>query len=74
MKLDFVDDLMSIPSDAINTKVLGVEMQLITPEEADAIVKTDPTEKRFQQCFLQNGRFLFESDNGELKSLYKVQN
>ena len=73
MKLDFVDYLMSIPSDAINTKVLGVQMQIITPEGADAIIKADPEEKRFQQCYLPNGRFIFDSENGKLKTLYKVK-
>ena len=69
-----LDALMAIPTNAIAATVLGVEMQIISTEQADTMLGTDYKEDKIHECLLPNGRFLFESNNGELVALYKVQN
>ena len=68
-----LDELLAIPADATNATVQGVEMQIISAEQADKMLDTDANYEKTHECLLQNGRFLFESENGELKALYKVQ-
>ena len=68
-----LDELLAIPADATNATIQGVEMQVITTEQADKILVEDANDDKTHECILKNGRFLFESENGELKALYKVQ-
>ena len=67
-----LDELLAIPADATNATVQGVEMQIISAEQADQMLKTRTSGENTHECILKNGRFLFESQNGELKALYKV--
>ena len=68
-----LDGLLAIPADATNATVQGVEMQVISTEQADKMLVEDANDDKTHECILKNGRFLFESENGELKALYKVQ-
>ena len=68
-----LDELLAIPADATNATVQGVEMQVISTEQADKMLVEDANDDKTHECILKNGRFLFESENGELKALYKVQ-
>ena len=68
-----LDKLLTIPADATNATIQGVEMQVITTEQADKMLVEDANDDKTHECILKNGRFLFESENGELKELYKVQ-
>lgn len=68
-----LDELLAIPADATNATIQGVEMQVISTEQADKMLVEDANDNKIHECILKNGRFLFESENGELKALYKVQ-
>lgn len=68
-----LDELLAIPADATNATIQGVEMQVISTEQADIMLVEDANDDKTHECILKNGRFLFESENGELKALYKVQ-
>ena len=68
-----LDELLAIPADATNATVQGVEMHVISTEQADKMLVEDANDDKTHECILKNGRFLFESENGELKALYKVQ-
>ena len=68
-----LDELLAIPADATNATVQGVEMKVISTEQADKMLIEDANDEKTHECILKNGRFLFESENGELKSLYKVK-
>jgi len=67
-----LDKLLAIPADATTATVQGVEMQIISAEQADKMLGADTKDEKTHECILKNGRFLFESENGELKALYKV--
>jgi hypothetical protein len=67
-----LDELLAIPADATNATVQGVEMKVISTEQADKMLVEDANDDKTHECILKNGRFLFESENGELKALYKV--
>lgn len=67
-----LDELLAIPADATNATIQGVEMQVISTEQADKMLVEDASDDKTHECILKNGRFLFESENGELKALYKV--
>ena len=69
-----IDDLMAIHVDATIATVQGIEMQIISSEQADKMLEADTNDERIHECLLKNGRFLFESENGKLTTLYKVQN
>lgn len=68
-----LDELLAIPADATNATVQGVEMKVISNEQAEILLNNDAEDEKTHECILKNGRFLFESENGELKELYKVQ-
>ena len=68
-----LDELLAIPADATNATIQGVEMQVISTGQADKMLVEDANDDKTHECILKNGRFLFESENGELKELYKVQ-
>ena len=68
-----LDELLAIPADATNATIQGVEMQVISTGQADKMLVEDANDDKTHECILKNGRFLFESENGELKALYKVQ-
>ena len=72
MKTRLIDELMAIPADATTATIQGVEMQIISTEQADKMLDADSSGENTHECILKNGRFLFESQNGELKALYKV--
>lgn len=63
---------MAIPADATTATIQGEEMQIMTSAQVDTLLESDPEDKRFHECMLPNGRFIFESENGTLKALYKV--
>ena len=67
-----LDELLAIPADATNATVQGVKMQIISAEQANKMLEADTNAEKTHECILKNGRFLFEAENGELKSLYKV--
>ena len=67
-----LDELLAIPADATNVTIQGVEMQIISAEQADKMLEADTNDDKTHECILKNGRFIFESENGELKALYKV--
>ena len=67
-----IDELMAIPADASTATIQGVEMQTISSEQADRILEDDTDAVILGECIMNNGRFLFESENGKLKTLYKV--
>ena len=67
-----LDELLAIPADATNATVQGVEMKVISNERAEMLLNNDAEDEKTHECVLKNGRFLFESKNGELKALYKV--
>ena len=48
-------------------------MHVISAEQADKMLEADTNDEKTHESILKNGRFLFESKNGELKALYKVQ-
>ena len=68
-----LDDLLAIPADATNAAVQGVEMKVISNERVEMLLNNDAEDEKTHECILKNGRFLFESENGKLKALYKVQ-
>lgn len=68
-----LDELLAIPADATTATIQGVEMKVISNERAEMLLNNDAEDEKTHECILKNGRFLFESENGELKSLYKVQ-
>ena len=68
-----LDKLLAIPADATTATIQGVEMQIISAEQANKMLEADTNDEKTHDCILKNGRFLFESENGELKALYKVQ-
>ena len=69
-----IDELMAIPADATTATIQGVEMQIISADQADKMLEADTNDEKTHECILKNGRFLFESENGKLTTLYKVQN
>lgn len=73
METRLIDELMAIPADATTATIQGVEMQIISTEQADKMLDADSSGENTHECILKNGRFLFESDNGILTTLYKVQ-
>lgn len=68
-----LDELLAIPADATTATVQGIDLQIVSAEQADKMLNADANDEKIHECILQNGRFLFETDNSELKSLYKVQ-
>ena len=68
-----LDELLPIPADATTATIQGVEMQIISTEQADKMLEADTKDVTTHECILKNGRFLFESENGKLTTLYKVQ-
>ena len=67
-----LDELLAIPADVTNATVQGVEMKVISNVRAEMLLNNDTEDEKTHECILKNGRFLFESENGELKALYKV--
>ena len=68
-----LDELLAIPTDVTTATIQGVEMKVISNERAEMLLNNDAEDEKTHECILKNGRFLFESENGELKALYKVQ-
>ena len=68
-----LDELLAIPADATTATVQGIDLQIVSAEQADKMLNADANDEKIHECMLQNGRFLFETENSELKSLYKVQ-
>lgn len=58
-----LDELLAIPADATNATVQGVEMQIISAEQANKMLEADTNDEKTHECILKNGRFLFESEN-----------
>ena len=68
-----LDELLAIPADATTATIQGVEMKVISNEQAEMLLNNDAEDEKTHECIMKNGRFIFESENGELKALYKVQ-
>ena len=67
-----LDELLAIPADATNATVQGVEMKVISNAQAEMLLNNDAEDEKTHECIMKNGRFIFESENGKLKTLYKV--
>lgn len=63
METRLIDELMAIPADATTATIQGVEMQIISTEQADKMLDADSSGEKTHECILKNGRFLFESEN-----------
>lgn len=74
METRLIDELMAISADATTATIQGVEMQIISADQADKMLEADTNDEKTHECILKNRRFLFESENGKLTTLYKVQN
>lgn len=74
MKGTLLEELMKIPSDAVAVTVQGIEMQIIDESRAQSMLDADPEDDAIHECILSNGRFLFETERHELKSLFRVRN
>lgn len=70
--MNLMDELMKIPADATVATVQGIPMQLIDKDKAGRLLAGDPNDSTIHECILSNGRFLFQSDNGNPVALYKV--
>ena len=68
-----LDELLAIPADATTATIQGVEMKVISNEQAEMLLNNDAEDEKTHECIMKNGRFIFESENGNLKALYKVQ-
>lgn len=73
MKESLLEELIRIPSDATSATVQGIEMRLIDEKRAQTMLDADPNDYTIHECQLANGHFLFESEQGRLKVLFKVQ-
>lgn len=73
MKESLLEELMRIPSAATSATVQGVEMQIIDEKRAQTMLDADPDDDTIHECRLANGHFLFESEQGRLKLLFKVR-
>ena len=67
-----LDELLAIPADAATATIQGVEMKVISNEQAEMLLNNDAEDEKTHECIMKNGRFIFESENGKLKTLYKV--
>lgn len=67
-----LDELLAIPADATTATIQGVEMKVISNEQAEMLLNNDAEDEKTHECIMKNGRFIFESENGKLKTLYKV--
>ena len=67
-----LDELLEIPADATTATIQGVEMKVISNEQAEMLLNNDAEDEKTHECIMKNGRFIFESENGKLKTLYKV--
>ena len=68
-----LDEILAIPADATIVTIQGIEMKIILTEQAEVLLNGDAIDDKIHECILKNGRFLFESENGKLKTLYKVE-
>ena len=73
MKESLLEELIRIPADAVSATVRGIAMQVIDEERARAMLASDPDDEVVHECWLANGHFLFECEQGELKALFKVR-
>ncbi len=67
-----IEKLCGIPTEATSAVIDGVEMQIIDVAHAGKLLDSDPEDKRIHESVQANGRFLFKSEGGTLKALYKV--
>ena len=67
-----LDERLAIPADATTATIQGVEMKVISNEQAEMLLNNDAEDEKTHECIMKNGRFIFESENGKLKTLYKV--
>lgn len=68
-----LDEILAIPADATIVTIQVIEMKIISTEQAEVLLNGDAIDDKIHECILKNGRFLFESENGKLKTLYKVE-
>lgn len=73
MKESLLEELMRIPPEATSATVQGIAMQVIDEKCARTMLDADPNDDTVHECWLANGHFLFESEQGSLKALFKVQ-
>lgn len=48
-------------------------MQMIDEQKRQVLLQSDPEDKHIHECFLANGTFLADIQDGNLLSLYKVE-
>ncbi|EOS02088.1 hypothetical protein C799_01204 [Bacteroides thetaiotaomicron dnLKV9] len=67
-----LDLLQTIPEDCTQFNIHEVDMQIISPEDAQKLLDSDPEDKRYHQCILANSSFIFTTHNNKLTALYKI--
>ena len=50
-----LDELLPIPADATTATIQGVEMQIISTEQADKMLEADTKDVTTHECILKNG-------------------
>lgn len=50
-----LDKLLPIPADATTATIQGVEMQIISTEQADKMLEADTKDVTTHECILKNG-------------------
>lgn len=56
-----LDEILAIPADATIVTIQGIEMKIISTEQAEVLLNGDAIDDKIHECILKNGRFLFES-------------
>lgn len=64
---------MTLPADAATATVQGVAMQVIDEATRQSLLQSDPEDTHIHECFLSNGTFIADMQNGRLVALYKVR-
>lgn len=67
-----IDLLAAIPEEATQATVMGITMQIISPEKRKKMLQDDPDDNFIHECILINGIFLFVIKEHRLIELYKV--
>ena len=52
METRLIDELMAIPADATTATIQGVEMQIISTEQADKMLDADSSGENTLECIL----------------------
>ena len=66
------EQLSRIPVECTRTTIQGVEMQIIDSVIKEQLLNKDPGDRRYHECILANGTFIFTVEDDKLSALYKV--